>query len=70
MCPDLDPAVLTPQHRARAVARILAAGLIRLRVCASVPVPAGGPAAPEIPPESVANCLEFSTETRLSVQGG
>jgi hypothetical protein len=70
MCPDHDPCVLSPQQRARAVARILAAGLLRLPSCLPSPAAAGGPAAPEIPPESVANCLELSEETRLSVQGG
>jgi hypothetical protein len=70
MRPDHDAFALSPQQRARAVARILAASLLRVRVCSPDPAPAGGQAAPEIPPESVANCLELSTETRLSVQGG
>jgi hypothetical protein len=70
MRPGLDSASLTPQQRALEVARLLATGLLRLRVCAPSPALAGQPSTPEIPPESVANCLELSAETRLSVQGG
>jgi hypothetical protein len=62
-----DP--LTPDERRRAVARVLAAGILRLRARAALPEPAAPPG-PKILTESGPNCLEVLPETRLSVPPG
>jgi hypothetical protein len=60
---------LTPAERVREVARVLAAGILRLRGRAMLddtpqPSPSGNP------PKSAQNCLEVAGKTRLSVQDG
>jgi hypothetical protein len=55
---------LTAEQRRSELAAILAAAIIRLRHRAALPHPDSGA---EKPPNSVANCLEVSPETRLSV---
>ena len=57
-----DPAQMTPEQRMEEVASILAAGALRLRRHAFPPPP---PTLSEFPPESTANGLEVSAETRL-----
>jgi hypothetical protein len=64
---DTDP--LTPDERRRAVARVLAAAVLRLRGRAALPAPPAPPAA-KILTESGPNCLEVPGETRLSVPPG
>jgi hypothetical protein len=65
----LDPAALTPDVQLRELARILAAGLLRLH--RRPPAPALAPLpAPKNPPKSVADCLELPGEMRLSVHTG
>jgi hypothetical protein len=49
------------------LAGILAAAIVRLRLRAALPDPVPGA---ERPPETVANCLEVPSETRLSVHTG
>ena len=62
MRPD-GSASLSADDRVRAVAALLAEGLRRLRRRAT-----DGPlVVPENPPKSVADCLELSAETRLTV---
>jgi hypothetical protein len=63
---DIETDTLTPDERRRAVARILAAGVLRLRERAAL----AAPAAPKILSESGPNCLEVLPETRLSVHPG
>jgi hypothetical protein len=58
-----DIASLSPEDRVRAVASLLAAGVRRLRPR----VTDGRPSALENPPKSVADCLELSAGTRLTV---
>jgi hypothetical protein len=60
-----DPSMLAPDDRRRAVARILAAGLLRLRARAALP---SAPEVPitRIPPENAANPLELSDEAPLT----
>jgi hypothetical protein len=63
-------AALSPDERFRQLARLLAAGLLRLRDRPAEPAGSGSSPAPEKPPESAANRLELSAETRLSVHTG
>jgi hypothetical protein len=60
----IDFASLSPEERVRAVASLLAVGVRRLR-----PRVTDGrlSAALENPPKSVADCLELSAETRLTI---
>jgi hypothetical protein len=62
-----DPALLSPEERFHELARLLAAGLLRLR--RPLPSAAGGPG-PRFPQNSAANGLELPGEMRLSVPGG
>jgi hypothetical protein len=68
MDPD-ERATLTPDDRLRAIARVLAIGVLRLRARAALPTPAELPA-PRILPENAANPLDVPGETRLSVHPG
>jgi hypothetical protein len=65
-----DPTALTPQQRCRALAALLARGLLRLHERRLFPATPAGPPGPENPPESVANCLELPAKTVLSVHTG
>jgi hypothetical protein len=65
-----NPADLTADERLRAVAAILAAGVLRLRIRATLPSPPSEYLTPNILPESDQNCLEVSEETVLSVHVG
>ena len=65
----LDPALLTPDEQLRELARILAAGLLRLRRRPPSPA-AAPPPTPKIPPKSVSDGLELPGEMRLSVHTG
>jgi hypothetical protein len=64
-----DPALLSPDEQLRALAGILAAGLLRLR---RTPIPAGTAArpGPENSSESGQDCLELGGDLRLSVHNG
>ncbi|MCX7702016.1 MAG: hypothetical protein N2039_14160 [Gemmataceae bacterium] len=70
MRPHDDPAALTPDERLRAVAAILAAGVLRLRSRAALPTDADQVRAPENLPETGPNCLEVPPQTVLSVHTG
>jgi hypothetical protein len=59
---------LTADRRRGEVARILAAGILRLRARAALP--GAGEPGPEKSAESVGDCLELSGGTRLSVHTG
>jgi hypothetical protein len=59
----------TPDQRLRAIARIFAAGILRLRARAARPSTTQL-STPKILPESGVNCLEVLGETRLSVPPG
>jgi hypothetical protein len=61
--------MLTPDDRRREVARILAGAFLRLRPRAALPSAAALPTA-RILPETAANPLDVSAETRLSVHPG
>jgi hypothetical protein len=70
MRPELDPSDLTPHDRLREVARLLAAGVLRLR---AHPARAAGLTehpGPEKPAKTERDCLEVPGETVLSVQNG
>jgi hypothetical protein len=77
---DDDPASLSPDERRTAIARILAAGVLRLldrpaqaATLAGQPAPAAtlaGQPAPENLDEVTRDCLELPGETVLSVQDG
>jgi hypothetical protein len=60
---------LTDDQRLREVARILAAGVLRLRAQAAGPAPTQLPG-PQILPESGPNSLEVPPKTVLSVHTG
>jgi hypothetical protein len=64
---ETDP--MTPFERRRAIARILAAGVLRLGARAALPDPATI-SFPKILTESGPNCLEVLPETRLTVHDG
>jgi hypothetical protein len=61
--PPSVPSDLTPAERTRAIARVLAAGLLRL---AESPQPSSNPAAKNLSDLSL-NCLELAREPRLNV---
>ena len=61
---------LTDDRRRREIARILAAGILRLRSRAALTTAATASATPEKPADSSSNGLEVSGETRLSVHTG
>ena len=70
MRPHDQPDDLSPEQRFQHIAALLAAGLRRLHPrTASLAHPAE-PTAAKNPPESSPDCLEFSAETRLTVQTG
>jgi hypothetical protein len=58
---------ITPEQRRREVASILAGSVIRLRLRAALPGATPDAAKAQ---ESVPNCLEVPSETRLSVHAG
>jgi hypothetical protein len=60
----------TPDQRRQAVARIMAAGILRLRARAALPAVAAELPAPRILPENPANPLELSGEAPLTVHRG
>jgi hypothetical protein len=64
---DVETDPLTPDEQLRQVARILAAGVLRLRARAALPAELP---APRILLENAANPLDVSAETRLSVPPG
>jgi hypothetical protein len=64
-----DQRDMTENDRLREIARILAAGVLRLRARVALP-PAVPPPAPQILPETGPNCLEVPPETVLSVHTG
>jgi hypothetical protein len=65
--PPSVPSDLTPAARTRAVARVLAAGLLRLAETAPEPSPSPrNPGAKNLSDLSL-NCLELARETRLNV---
>jgi hypothetical protein len=70
MRPPDDPGLLTPELRRRELARLLAAGLRRLRPRPADPAFSPEHPAPENLPESRATGLEVLPETRLSVHTG
>jgi Protein of unknown function (DUF2924) len=61
------PASLSLEERASEVARILAAGLLRLAENRASPADSGTDPTPKKPPEFSLNCLELARETRLNV---
>jgi hypothetical protein len=61
---------MTADQRRREVARILAAGVLRLHARAALPPDQDGVSGPENPAESSQDCLEVSLETVLSVHTG
>jgi hypothetical protein len=62
-----DAGALTAEQRRLEIARILAAGVLRMRDHACLQ--AVGPS-PRNPPESERNCLELGGDPRLSVHTG
>jgi hypothetical protein len=58
---------MTPDRRRQELAEIFAAAIVRLHLHAALPDLGLGA---EKPPESVSNCLEVPSETRLSVHTG
>lgn len=70
MRPELDPSLLTPQDRLREVARLLAAGVLRLLDRPARAATLAGQPAPENLAEETRDCLELPGETVLSVQDG
>jgi hypothetical protein len=65
--PPSVPSDLTPAERTRAIARVLAAGLLRLTETApGPPLCSNNPAAKNLSDLSL-NCLELPRETRLNV---
>lgn len=70
MQPDHDPSVLTPQDRLREVARLLAAGVLRLLDRPAQAATLAEQPGPENLSEVPQDCLELPGETVLSVQDG
>jgi hypothetical protein len=70
MRPYDDPASMSADERFRELARILAAGVLRLPGRSTFPATADPHPAQKNLPESVRNCLELSPKTRLSVHTG
>jgi hypothetical protein len=67
---DDDPASLSPDERRTAIARILAAGVLRLLDRPAQAATLAGQPAPENLDEVTRDCLELPGETVLSVQDG
>jgi hypothetical protein len=65
-----DVGMLTDDERLREVARILAAGVLRLGARAALPPAAVQVPGPQFLPETGPNCLEVPPETVLSVHTG
>jgi hypothetical protein len=70
MRPTDDPSSLTPDERFSEVARILAAGVLRLHGRAALSAKTAEDSASENSPNSAAQGLEVSEETVLSVHNG
>ena len=70
MRPELDPSVLTHHDRLREVARLLAAGVLRLLERPAQAATLAGQPASENLDEVTRDCLELPGETVLSVQDG
>lgn len=70
MRPHDDPAAMTADERLREVARILAAGILRLRSRAALPDDPAQHSGPKNPLDSGPGCLELPDETVLSVYTG
>ena len=70
MRPIDDPSSLTPDERFIEVARILAAGVLRLHARAALSAETAEDSASENSPNSAAPGLEVSAETVLSVHSG
>jgi len=68
MRPELDTSVLTPHDRLREVARLLAAGVLRLLEWPAQAATLAGQPASENLDEVTRDCLELPGETVLSVQ--
>ena len=66
----ISPEHLTPEQRAREVARILAAGLLRLLRNATTSTDLGEHAEAKNPPESSQVCLEVVPFPRLTGHNG
>ena len=67
MPPSRCHADFTPEERTRAIARVLAAGLLRLAEAPPEPAhSAGNPGGKNLSDLSL-NCLELARETRLNV---
>jgi hypothetical protein len=64
-----DPTEATPEERTRAVAAILAAGLLRFRTPLVTPASSPTPS-PQKSPESLANELALRAETSVTVTPG
>lgn len=67
---SIDNSPLTPDERRAEVARILAAGVLRLQARALPEAESANRSAPETPSESASSCLEVPAETVLSVHDG
>ncbi|MFN4261609.1 MAG: hypothetical protein ACK4RK_20180 [Gemmataceae bacterium] len=65
-----DSLPLSPEERLRAVARLLAAGVLRLLDRPAQSAALAGQPAPENLDEVTRDCLELPGETVLSVQDG
>jgi hypothetical protein len=65
---DID--ILTDDDRLREIAKLLAAGILRLRCRAALPSQPASTLDPKNLPENSLNDLEFSGDTRLSVHPG
>jgi hypothetical protein len=70
MRPELDPSDLTPHDRLSEVARLLAAGVLRLLDRPAQAATLAEQPAPENLDEVTRDCLELPGETVLSVQDG
>lgn len=66
MTTSADPADLSPDRRAAELARLLAAGLLRLRPPAVSPPPS----APQNLPESTPNLLATARDNSVTVHAG
>jgi hypothetical protein len=70
MRPCADSLSLTPHERRRDVARILAAGVRRLRSRTVIPADPGRHPDSDNSADSSQDCLELSAQSRLSVHSG
>jgi hypothetical protein len=64
-----DPAALSPEQRARAVAALLATGLVRLG-SSLLPLPSAPPSISETPSKSDANRLAEARDKSVTVSAG